>query len=306
MVHAKIMDVMNSPHQPPYKDIMTLDGHINHVYDNLPEAAKPLPAQAFDSSVDLTMMRRLYLGLSFHKAKLALHRPYLLLGRTEPKFEFSRRTCLNAAYEILILQQHVDKEIRPGGSLWAPGWQIFTMSWYLSSIVAQDFLLATTILVSDLDGDLTTGSCSTSELPSSGLYLDREPPTQKQKIDILRRAQKIWYKASKRSHDAHMIAEAITLVLNKANSSEMNCETPASQTQPDQKTYASPAPSFDLNEFSADPANAAYFHMGNANYNNSLWMEEMPMQPGPFGANFNWPQMPHSGLGNPYPPQGFQ
>lgn len=217
--HAKIMDLMNATSQPPYREIMNLDAVLRHEYDQLPEATKPIPVEAFDSAIDLDSMRRLYLGLSFNKAELMLHRPYLLLGRTDYKYEYSRRVCLNAAYEILLLQQKVDGEIRPGGKLWAPGWHIFTMSWYLSSIVAQDFLLATTIMVSDLDGDLTN-TPSPVVSATSGLNLDRAPPTRKQKMEILRGAQKIWYKASKRSYEARKAAEAITLVLNKTDTDD--------------------------------------------------------------------------------------
>lgn len=148
-----------------------------------------------------------------------MHRPYLLLGRTEPTYEYSRRVCLNAATEMLGFQKKVDGEIRPGGKLWSPGMHSFTVSWYMSSIVAHDFLLATTVLVLDLDADLSTPTQPTPATPSSGLQLDHGPPAQSEIIEALQNAYIIWSKASRRSHEARKVAAAVKLVLNRAKSS---------------------------------------------------------------------------------------
>lgn len=228
MIHAKIMDLMNATHQPPYREVMNLDGILRRMHDQIPEPAKPIPVDDFETANDMSAMRRLYLGLSFNKAELMLHRPYLPLGRTDPKYEYSRRVCLNAAFDMLKLQQRVDAEIRPGGKLWGPGWHIFTMSWYLSSIVAQDFLLATTIMVSDLDGDIVPVSSPTPECAVNGSRQDGGGLTLQQKVEILRSAQKIWYKASKRSYEAWKVAEAITIVLHKAGIDEHIVSEPTS------------------------------------------------------------------------------
>lgn len=219
-VHAKIMDLTNATSQPPYRDVMNLDAVLRHVYDKLPESSKALAGEDFDLAVAPTSIRRLYLGLSFLKAELMLHRPYHLPGRTDAKYEYSRRVCLNAASEMLELQQKLDAEIQPGGKLWFPGWQIFTMSWYMSSVVAQDFLLATTVLILDLDEDLTSPPPLNLGGATSGLKLDRGPPSRQQITELLRGAQKIWHKASKRSHEARKVAEAIRLVLSKVDTSD--------------------------------------------------------------------------------------
>lgn len=215
--HAKILDLTNATSQPPYRDVMNLDAVLRHVYDKLPESTKAMSTADFDQAVTPVAMRRLYLGLSFLKAELMLHRPYLLHGRTDSKYDYSRRVCLNAASEMLELQQKLDTEIRPGGKLWSPGWKVFTISWYMSSIVAQDFLLATTVLILDLNGDISSPLPQTPQVTRSGLQLDRAPPSRQQIIELLLGAQKIWYKASRRSHEARKVAEAIRLVIDKVN-----------------------------------------------------------------------------------------
>jgi hypothetical protein len=220
-VLAKIMDLTNATSQPPYREVMNLDAMLRHVYDKLPESSK---AMDFDVAEDPSAMRRVYLGLSFLKAELVLHRAYHLPGRTDTRYEYSRRVCLNAAYEMLELQQKLDVEIRPGGKLWSPGWQVFTMSWYMSAVVAQDFLLATTVLISDLDEDLTSPCAAVYEGVTSGLKLDRGPPSRQEITELLHGAQRIWYKASKRSNEAQKAAEAIRLVLNRAAITEQHTE----------------------------------------------------------------------------------
>ena len=219
LVHAKIMDLMNATTQPPYREVIELDTHLRQVHDLLPECARLMPGEEFENAETSASMRRFYLGLSFLKAELMLHRPYLLLGRTDAKYEYSRRVCLNAATEMLCFQRKIDSEIQPGGRLWAPGVQSFTVSFYTSSVVANDFLLATTVLVLDLDKGLTSRVPSVSAAPSSGLRLDQGPPGRAEIVDALRTAFDIWTRASAKSHEARKVAAAIRLVLNRAQSS---------------------------------------------------------------------------------------
>ena len=220
LAHAKVMDLMNATSQPAYREVMDLDRTLRDVYNKLPECAKPLPGEEFENTLSPASMRRFYLGLSFLKAEMMLHRPYLLLGRTDSNYEYSRRVCLNAATEMLGFQRKVDGEIRPGGNLWTPGMQSFTVSWYMSSIIAHDFLLATTVLILDLDRELASPiQQPLPAVPASGLQLDHGPPTRSEIIEALRNAYTIWCKASQRSHEARKVAAAVKLVLNRASSS---------------------------------------------------------------------------------------
>ena len=91
---------------------------------------------------------------------------------------------------------------------------------YMSSVVAQDFLLATTVLVLDLDEDLVSPILSPPASTRSGLPLDRQPPTREEIITALRSAHHIWTKASKRSQEARKVATAVELVLAKVDASQ--------------------------------------------------------------------------------------
>ncbi|KAH7094461.1 hypothetical protein FB567DRAFT_600035 [Paraphoma chrysanthemicola] len=299
MVHAKVMDLNNATSQPPYREIMNLDAVLRHVYDKAPESSKAMPRDNVDLTISSASVRRLYLGLSFLKAELILHRPYLLLGRTDIKYEYSRRVCLNAASEMLDFQQRLDVDIQPGGKLWAPGWHVFTLSWYMSSIVAQDFLLATTILILDLNADLTSPLLQAPSEATSGLRLDRQPPSRQEIIQILRGTQEIWYKASKRSHEARKVAEAVRLVLNKASAEDQRTGDPyQGPTTHDSTNLVSPAPSFDLDDFTAEASNPSIFE--NSIYANPFATYDMPMDLGSFPDTFSWDPMPSNMQTHPY------
>ncbi|KAJ8117619.1 hypothetical protein OPT61_g1221 [Boeremia exigua] len=289
LAHAKVMDLMNTTSQPTYREVMELDTMFRDVYAKLPECAKPIPGEDFDESLSPASMRRFYLGLSFLKSELQLHRPYVLLGRTDPYYEYSRRVCLNAATEMLGFQRKVDGEIRPGGKLWSPGTQSFTVSWYMSSIVAHDFLLATTVLVLDLDAALSMPVQSIPSTPISGLQLDHGPPTQSEIIEALQGAYLIWLKASRRSHEARKVAAAVKLVLNKANSgTHVAHEQSNMSAHPEQVDTESPVSSFDFNDFTNEAGNLHYPTLSNGSYVNPFLMPDMPMDLDAFTESFVW------------------
>jgi hypothetical protein len=76
------------------------------------------------------------------------------------------------------------------------------------------------VLILDLDKDLTLQIPSVSATPSSGLLLDRGPPSRAEIVDSLRTAYEIWTRASVKSHEARKVAAAIRLVLSRAQSSD--------------------------------------------------------------------------------------
>lgn len=293
LAHAKVMDLMNATAQPSYREVMELDAMFREVYTKLPVCAKPVPGEDFNESISPASMRRFYLGLSFLKSELQLHRPYLLLGRTDSHYEYSRRICLNAAAEMLGFQRKVDGEIRPGGKLWSPGMQSFTVSWYMSSIIAHDFLLATTVLILDLDADLNSTVPTVPATPTSGLQLDHGPPTRSEIIEALQNAYLIWSKASRRSHEARKVAAAVKLVLNRAKSGAHLAQgQPRVFATPEQTETDSPDSTFDFNDFNSEAAHLNYATFANGGYANPFLMPDVPMDLDAFTENFGWGGFP--------------
>lgn len=218
-VQARIVDLVNATSLPPYGEITEMDATLRDVFEKIPQS--PASNTFDDLSTDLSpdFMRYTYLNVAFLKAELMLHRPYFVLGRTDSRYTYSRRVCLNAAIEMLHLQSKLDAEVQPGGRLTSPGWRLSTLSWYMSSIIAQDFLLATTVLVVELDEELIAPIPLGSELMESGVQLDQASPTQEAIVASLRSAYHIWIRASKRSQEARKVATAVKLVLSKVHGS---------------------------------------------------------------------------------------
>ncbi|KAI4714531.1 hypothetical protein J4E89_000211 [Alternaria sp. Ai002NY15] len=218
-VQARIVDLVNATSLPPYGEITEMDATLRDVFEKIPQS--PASNTFDDLSTDLSpdFMRYTYLNVAFLKAELMLHRPYFVLGRTDSRYTYSRRVCLNAAIEMLRLQSKLDAEVQPGGRLTSPGWRLSTLSWYMSSIIAQDFLLATTVLVVELDEELIVPIPLGSELMESGVQLDQASPTQEEIVASLRSAYHIWIRASKRSQEARKVATAVKLVLSKVHGS---------------------------------------------------------------------------------------
>ena len=114
-IQAQIIDLINASSLPPYRELTDIDTSLRHVYDEIPMVPKADTVKDFGITMTPDSMRRFYLDLAFLKAELMLHRPYLKLGRTDQRYEYSRRVCLNAATEMLSFQSKLDAEVQPGG-----------------------------------------------------------------------------------------------------------------------------------------------------------------------------------------------
>lgn len=216
-VFSRITDLANMPAAPAYRDIMELDTALRAVYDNMPPSMKGIRSKDFDYADSAVSMRKLYLGLSFLKAELTLHRPYLLLGRTDTRYEYSRLACLDAAMEILEFQKRLFSESQEGGRLWSKKWRLWAVSWRLSSLVTHDFLLATTVLSLDLDKDIISPLPVPEENFTNRVRFKSGQPTRTEIVEALTSAYEIWVRQSERSREAKKVATAVRVVLGKAN-----------------------------------------------------------------------------------------
>lgn len=302
---AQIIDTVNSTSQPAYREIMSADEILGRIYDSIPHAPGISSLEEFNVTTLPGSMRRVYLDLGILKAKLMLHRPYLKLGRTDAKYDYSRRVCLNAAVEMLRFQRKLDELLQSDGKLSSQRWRIATVNWYMSSIIAQDFLLATSVLILDLDEDLDSPLPRSVQPARGELLLDRDAPTREEIIASLRSAYEIWTKASKKSQEAFKVAAAVKLVLSKSANSEAHVndsqpsELPGSFSNYDinrrfkavdsgkgQMNYTSPTPSLDYNEIS--PAAPDVFSMANGTFGHAFDLTNISMDLDGFSMGYNW------------------
>jgi hypothetical protein len=219
-VFARIMDLTNSSMQPAYREIMELDTTLRAIYDNVPSTYKAMRVKDFGEEITENDMRRFFLGLNFLKGEIMLHRPYLLLGRNDSRYEYSRLACLDAAFEILQFQKIMDTDCRPGGRLWSQKWRLWSVSWRLSSLVAHDFLLATTILCLDLNQELVSPMHVPTDHITDRVRYKSAQPTRTEIVETLTSSYAIWVRESERSHEAQRVATAVSHLLRKANADQ--------------------------------------------------------------------------------------
>ncbi|CAN9266679.1 unnamed protein product [Alternaria alternata] len=288
-LQARILDLVNTTSQPPYREINDIDIALRRVFDGVPQSSIASTVEDFGSALSPTSMRHLYLDLAFLKAELMLHRPYLVLGRTDARYTYSRRVCLNASIEMLDFQNKIDAEVQPGGKLFTPGWRLSTVSWYMSSVVAQDFLLATTVLVLELDADPIPPVLQTPESTQSEMRLDHAPPTREEIVASLRSAYRIWSRASKRSQEARKVATAVKLVLSRAcNTKEQVADSAQTTVSCAQLNITSPAPSFDFSDPGSAVTAPVPFGMGNGAFGHPFDFGYMPMDLDQPNLPFDW------------------
>ncbi|MCJ1268380.1 hypothetical protein MMC22_008268 [Lobaria immixta] len=207
-VFGNISDLATSAQASSYSEVMRLDGILNEARLAIPPGLQMRPmAKSIIDHPDI-VMRRIHLDLIFHKAQCVLHRKYLISARSNSQHAYSRKSCIEAALQILQHQSMLNQEMQPGGQLYRDRWKV-------SSLVNHDFFLAATILCLDLDPDLAARSSS---------QINGEAGDKRRGDDVthaLHESYKIWLKSSKSSREAQKAAEALNIVLEKVKAASV-------------------------------------------------------------------------------------
>lgn len=262
-VFARIVDLTSSAKQPAYPDVMELDAALRAVYDELPPSMKAIRAKDIQHEDAGVIMRRLYMGLNFFKAQIILHRPFHLLGRVDPRYRYSRSSCVGAALELLELQKVIDADTRPGRRLFAGRYRVWSISWRLSAIVNHDFLLATTIVSLDLDKDIASPMALPDETAAGHARFRCGQPTRAEIVEALKNVFAIWVQYSDRSREAKKVAAAVKLVLTKAGALEQDTDNSPAETPMSQFDFSSfPKPDPHM-EFTEPTFDSTFFDLQN-------------------------------------------
>jgi len=210
-IFGMISDLATSTRPPSHAEVMRLDRMLHDAYKAIPPGLhmRPMSKSIMDRAD--VILHRIYVTLLFHKAKCVLHRKYLLLARTDSRYTYSRTTCIEAALHILQCQCILNQEMQAGGRLYPDRWKV-------SSLVKQDFLLATTILCLDLDHHIAAEWSleSRKDRPDTN--------TSERVIQALNDSYQIWLRSSNSSREAQMAVEALRIVLGKAQKMSMRRE----------------------------------------------------------------------------------
>ncbi|RHZ67175.1 fungal specific transcription factor domain-containing protein [Aspergillus thermomutatus] len=194
-----VIDLTSSPKQVvSYAEVMRLDRILNEQFTSM-----PVPLRMRSMSRQLTdasdvILNRVFLALTFYKSRCILHREYMLAGRSDSRYLYSRRSCINAALEIQHIQASLHEESQPGR-------RFYHERWKYSALVKHIFLLATTILCVDLDYSIRDRN---NESGITDEFSDRV-------VQSLTNSCSIWLQSSDKSRESQKVTEMLRIVLGK-------------------------------------------------------------------------------------------
>ncbi|KAJ5675992.1 hypothetical protein N7462_008889 [Penicillium macrosclerotiorum] len=202
-IFGSVTDLSASIRRPEYSEVMRLDKVVHETYTSSSEIyqERPISKSIMDSS-DI-ILRRIQLVMLLDKAKCVLHYRYLALGRFDPRYTYSRNTCIESALHVLGNQCIVNKETQPGGRLFSQRWKT------ISPLIRGEFLLATMLLCLELSFDLSNHSISNSKQIPLG-----EDMTQRI-LQALHKSYAIWIPLSDSSNESKKAVQALAVVFDK-------------------------------------------------------------------------------------------
>ena len=177
---------------------MRLDAKLEEAHNEVPPSLRMRPLNLSFTDQPFMILNRLYSDLVYLKSVCVLHRKYLSQHRSDPSFGYSRRTCGDAALQILKHQAELHEACQPEG-------QFHDHRWMLSSLSCHDFLLAAMITCLDL---YESHKQSATLCPE-----DLEP--QARKYDALRNSYGIWASRREFSRDARRASSVLAIMLSK-------------------------------------------------------------------------------------------
>lgn len=204
---------------PPYERVLEIDRSIRETYAKAPEHFR-LRSMAEQQHDQVSLIyARFALASVHHRALCVVHSRFLEAARMDSRFVNSRRTCLESAMALLSLQAIQHQEVRAEG-------QTRRLTRYINSLITHDFLLAATILCTELSIDRGRDPFP---FPVTG-------PTRAEMIESLDRSADIWSQMRDESIEAYKASDVLGMLLKKLRHSTDNMP----DAQP--RNYPAPAP----------------------------------------------------------------
>jgi hypothetical protein len=224
---------------PPYEKVLEIDRSIRETYAKAPEHFR-LRSMAEQQHDQVSLIyARFALASVHHRALCVVHSRFLEAARMDARFINSRRTCLESAMALLSLQAIQHQEVRAEG-------QTRRLTKYINSLITHDFLLAATILCTELS--IGRGR-DPFPFPVTG-------PTRAEMIESLDRSADIWSQMRDESIEAYKASDVLGMLLKKLRHSNDDIQ----DARP--RNYPAPA-SMPLPEIGATP-NLAQMYSGTA------------------------------------------
>jgi hypothetical protein len=179
---------------------MKLDRAIHETHVDIPPSLRmrSLSSQFMDPAY--VIMNRLNIDQMYLRCLCVLHRKYLSQHRSDPTFDYPRRTCTDAALQLLKYQAELHVACQPGG-------QFSNDEWMFTSLQLHDFLVAAMIICLDLYESHTK--------PATATAAPQDSKAQNEKYDALKLSHDIWSSRKTTSRDARRASDVLAVMLSK-------------------------------------------------------------------------------------------
>ncbi|OQD69169.1 hypothetical protein PENPOL_c002G08550 [Penicillium polonicum] len=202
-VFGKVVDQSSAVSTSPYEKVMEIDAELRQARDLIPDHLRIRPMEECQLDPVNLIMSRFSVMAVYNKAQCVLHRPYVVRARENPRFTYSRRTCIDSAMELLQVQSLLHAETRNG--------RLRSRQSRVSSLSSADFLLAATIVTLDLYHGL---SLQVSGRPSGDTYTwGRE--RRDEMTAAIQRSKEIWDESLDESMEAWKASSILGVMLGK-------------------------------------------------------------------------------------------
>ncbi|KAJ5520856.1 hypothetical protein N7463_001309 [Penicillium fimorum] len=287
---SRVIEKNSAVSSAPYEKVMEIDAELRQARDLIPDHLHIRPMEECQLDPVNLIMSRFAVMAVYNKAQIVLHRPYLVRARENPRFTYSRKTCIDSAMELLHVQAVLNAETRNG--------RLRSRQTRVTSLSSADFLLAGTIVTLDLYQGI---SLQGSGLPSGDTYTwGRE--RRDEMTAAIQHSIEIWDESRDQSMEAWKASTVLGVMLSKVKMSTPGLEsvTGAASFEPqDEKQNA--AMTLGLLSSGMSPMNSGpppfsdlMFKMGDSpmgiGAGGVSGSAEMPGAPSPFSSMFG--QMP--------------
>lgn len=272
-VFGRVTELTSSVQSESYDKVMELDAELRRARDLIPEHLVIRPFEECQLDPSNLIMSRFGIMSVYHKAQCVLHRPYIVLARGNPRFAYSRKTCIDSAMELLRFQSMLHTETRPTGRL-------RTKQNRINSLSSTDYLLAASIVCFDLYHGLKiqAGGRESSDTFAWG----RE--RRQEMIIALQRSREIWEELREESLEAWKAAGILGVMLAKLNLGfpDSNATAPAFEPQDEKQSAAMTLGLLSSGINAANSGSPAFNETG-------FKVSETPSAPGAFGSTAEVP-----------------
>ncbi|KAF2459734.1 fungal-specific transcription factor domain-containing protein [Lineolata rhizophorae] len=211
-LYGEVIEETQSVTCPSYESIMKLDQRLREAQAMLPPHFKMRPIEDSIRDSSSLIMQRFILNMLVLKSLCVLHRKYLSLARKNPRFAYSRRTCIDTCMEMLQHQVTLHTEAFPGGRL-------SNVSWFIASLTTHDFLLAAMMVCLDLYHTAEAECKGRTAMAATDVYGFNQERRESMLIAI-ERSVKIWGTLKDSSMEAFKAHATLTIMLEKLRNHE--------------------------------------------------------------------------------------